>query len=201
MGEVWHFASFFVFWTLCTQLSQSPVPLSRIMLLTVTPDYVPGIPIIVQFPPEILHKVLGQLDPIWLFQLEIACPQMSSFLRSRTANKVWYDAIPAALLTQPEYFPVRTRRGTRTSAKPITLLQRQRYSTLPKAVMPSAMQLSEKTADYNQVRDPQQLYFTIPGLAGLSSLLARHGLVDRYKAPQTAAPRAVPVHQAFLLQA
>ena len=169
MGEVWHFASFFVFWTLCTQLSQSPVPLSRIMLLTVTPDYVPGIPIIVQFPPEILHKVLGQLDPIWLFQLEIACPQMSSFLRSRTANKVWYDAIPAALLTQPEYFQSE-RDVARAQAQNPSLYYNVNGIDTSQAVMPSAMQLSEKTADYNQVRDPQQLYFTIPGLAGLSSL-------------------------------
>ena len=57
---------------------------------------------IAQLPPEILKIILGLLEPIWLFQAEAAYPEIA--LLSSNANFLWYNAIPPALQTEPEYF-------------------------------------------------------------------------------------------------
>ena len=59
---------------------------------------------LLQFPPEILQCVLGYLEPIWLFQLAAAYPKINALLSYETSNKIWYDALPAALCLEPENF-------------------------------------------------------------------------------------------------
>lgn len=59
---------------------------------------------ILQFPPEILYKVVAYVEPIWLFQLEEAHPVLAEFLSTQGANKIWYELLPAALMSEPEYF-------------------------------------------------------------------------------------------------
>ena len=66
--------------------------------------YNANIPMLLQFHPEILVRVLIHLEPIWLFQLERTCNQLSSLLRDRIANWIWYNALPCPLLTTPEHF-------------------------------------------------------------------------------------------------
>jgi hypothetical protein len=59
---------------------------------------------ILQFPPEILCKVVAYVEPIWLFQLEEAHPILAEFLSTQEANRIWYELLPAALMSEPEYF-------------------------------------------------------------------------------------------------
>lgn len=59
---------------------------------------------LLQFPPEILKQIVGYLEPIWLFQVAAAYPQIHELLGFETANRIWYDAIPAALFPEPENF-------------------------------------------------------------------------------------------------
>jgi hypothetical protein len=59
---------------------------------------------ILQFPPEILCTILAHIEPIWLFQLEEAHPTMATLLSTQRANKIWYELLPPALLSEPEYF-------------------------------------------------------------------------------------------------
>lgn len=63
-----------------------------------------GIPIILQFPPEILCKIFTYIEPIWLFQLEEAYRYFMKLLSSSYCNKIWYDMIPPALMSEPECF-------------------------------------------------------------------------------------------------
>jgi hypothetical protein len=64
----------------------------------------PTVPMLLQFPPEILKVILGYLEPIWLFQVAAAYHNIHELLDFETSNRVWYDAIPAALLLEPENF-------------------------------------------------------------------------------------------------
>jgi hypothetical protein len=61
-------------------------------------------PMLLQFPAEILKIVLSCLEPIWLFQVAAAYPKIDSLLDFQTSNKIWYDAMPAALFLEPENF-------------------------------------------------------------------------------------------------
>lgn len=45
--------------------------------------------ILEQFPPEILDKILINLQPIWLFQLELAVPNIALYLTHPASNPVW----------------------------------------------------------------------------------------------------------------
>ena len=61
-------------------------------------------PMLLHFPAEILQIVLGLLEPIWLFQVAAAYPQIDSLLGFEKSNKIWYNATPAALFLEPENF-------------------------------------------------------------------------------------------------
>lgn len=59
---------------------------------------------LLQFPGEILKDILSHLEAIWLFQLAAAYPKINDLLGFETSNRIWYDAIPAALFLEPEAF-------------------------------------------------------------------------------------------------
>ena len=59
---------------------------------------------LLQLPAEILKIILTYLEPIWLFQVAAAYPRIDDLLTFATSNKIWYHAIPAALLLEPESF-------------------------------------------------------------------------------------------------
>lgn len=59
---------------------------------------------LLQFPPEILQRILAYLQPIWLFQVAAAYPQINTLLGYETSNRIWYDVLPAALFLEPENF-------------------------------------------------------------------------------------------------
>lgn len=63
-----------------------------------------GGPVLLQFPAEILKNILEYLEPIWLFQAAAAYPRISKILGFEVSNRIWYDAIPAALYLEPENF-------------------------------------------------------------------------------------------------
>jgi hypothetical protein len=58
---------------------------------------------ILQFPQEVLNVVVAYIEPIWLFQLEEAYPSLAEYLSTQSANKIWYELFPAALMSEPEY--------------------------------------------------------------------------------------------------
>jgi hypothetical protein len=60
--------------------------------------------VLLQFPAEILKHILVYLEPIWLFQVAAAYPQIDDLLGFETSNRIWYDAVPAALFLEPEAF-------------------------------------------------------------------------------------------------
>jgi len=66
--------------------------------------YRKGLPILVQFPPEILCCIFEKMEPIWMMQASYAYKETASFLCSEVANKLWYNAIPPALRLEPEFF-------------------------------------------------------------------------------------------------
>lgn len=45
--------------------------------------------ILEQFPTEIIDKILVNLEPIWLFQLELAVPSIALYLTHPAANPIW----------------------------------------------------------------------------------------------------------------
>jgi hypothetical protein len=45
--------------------------------------------ILEQFPNEVLDKILVQMEPIWLFQLERAVPCIATYLKSPQSNRIW----------------------------------------------------------------------------------------------------------------
>ncbi len=59
---------------------------------------------LVQYPAEILKHILAYLEPIWLFQVAAAYPRINDLLDFENSNRIWYDAIPAALFLEPENF-------------------------------------------------------------------------------------------------
>lgn len=59
---------------------------------------------LLQFPPEILKHILAYLEPIWLFQVAAAYTRINDLLDFETSNRIWYDAVPAALFLEPESF-------------------------------------------------------------------------------------------------
>jgi hypothetical protein len=61
-------------------------------------------PTLLQFPTEILKHIFGYLEPIWLFQVAAAYPHIYELLGSEISNRIWYDAVPAALFLEPENF-------------------------------------------------------------------------------------------------
>lgn len=61
-------------------------------------------PMLLQFPAEILKNILAHLEPIWLFQVAAAYPRIDDLLEIGVSNRIWYDAIPAALFLEPENF-------------------------------------------------------------------------------------------------
>jgi hypothetical protein len=63
-----------------------------------------GGPMLLQFPAEILKNILEYLGPIWLFQAAAAYPRISKILGFKVSNRIWYDALPAALYPEPENF-------------------------------------------------------------------------------------------------
>jgi hypothetical protein len=69
--------------------------------------------ILEQFDKEILRMILGHLDPVWLFQLEKAIPEMCRYLTSEKSNLDWYNAVPAPLLLEPERFQSETQKSLR----------------------------------------------------------------------------------------
>jgi hypothetical protein len=66
--------------------------------------YRQNVPFILQFPSEILCTIFTYIEPIWLFQLEEAHPDLRELLASPCCNKIWYDLLPAALMSEPECF-------------------------------------------------------------------------------------------------
>lgn len=133
--------------------------------------YIPGVPITTQLPPEILLKVLGHLDPIWLFQAEAACSHIRSFLQSPASNKIWYNALPAALLAQPEYFQ---------SEREVALVQNNQnlevYSVsaidASSAHFNSKVQVDDIAVNYPAANGFNSSYFTLPALTEVSGLAA-----------------------------
>lgn len=57
-----------------------------------------------KLPVEILKNILGYLEPIWLFQVAAAYSEIEAILSFETSNRLWYDALPAALYLEPENF-------------------------------------------------------------------------------------------------
>lgn len=64
--------------------------------------FYPRLPMLLQFPPEILKLILSYLEPIWLFQVEEAYAEIKEL--SLALNSVWYNSLPAALYLVPEHF-------------------------------------------------------------------------------------------------
>jgi hypothetical protein len=64
----------------------------------------PFVPILLQFPLEILVYILGYLEPLWLFQVSAAFSDLHELLGFEHSNKLWYDAVPPALFLEPEHF-------------------------------------------------------------------------------------------------
>lgn len=46
--------------------------------------------------------VLGNLEPIWIFQLEAAYPETVAV--TANLNFLWYNRLPPALFIEPEHF-------------------------------------------------------------------------------------------------
>lgn len=73
-------------------------------------------PVLLQFPAEILKNILAFLEPIWIFQAAAAYPGLDKLLGFEVSNRIWYDAIPAALFLEPESFQDEVLVKDRTSA-------------------------------------------------------------------------------------
>lgn len=67
-------------------------------------DFHQSEPLLIRFPPEILKQILGYLEAIWLFQVEAAYAMIGELLSFENSNRLWYDAVPDALLVEPEKF-------------------------------------------------------------------------------------------------
>ncbi|KIW55144.1 hypothetical protein PV05_07450 [Exophiala xenobiotica] len=68
------------------------------------PNFDANVSVLVQLPMEVLITICSDLEPIWVFQLELTCTKMARRLRSPEANRLWYRCIPAALKALPEFF-------------------------------------------------------------------------------------------------
>ena len=142
------------------------------MVLTINIDYIPRVPILIQFPPEILLKVLGHLDAIWLFQVEAACSQIRLFLQSSAGNRVWYDAIPAALLAQPEHFQSERDVQDVQLHRPLeaySVMEIDASQVSPMEIM-SLVAVGENVFRYRPKSDLKSIYFRLPALRELSGL-------------------------------
>ncbi|ERF70906.1 hypothetical protein EPUS_02428 [Endocarpon pusillum Z07020] len=64
----------------------------------------PDRPVLLRFPVEILKNILEYLEPIWLIQVASAYPDINKVLGFQQSNRIWYDALPAALFLEPESF-------------------------------------------------------------------------------------------------
>ena len=133
-------------------------------------DYTRGPTIIAQFPAEILERIIDHLhDPIWIFQAELAFPEVASFLQSPAANRIWYDLLPAALLTLPEYFQseMHVAYAQSRSAQKHYAVSSINFST---AVVASSEMLSTRTSDYAQETILTTISYTLPSLTRVSDL-------------------------------
>ncbi|KAK5210247.1 hypothetical protein LTR72_002422 [Exophiala xenobiotica] len=68
------------------------------------PNFDANVSVLAQLPMEILISICSNLEPIWVFQLELTCTKLATRLRSSDANRLWYGCIPAALKALPEFF-------------------------------------------------------------------------------------------------
>ena len=64
----------------------------------------PDGPVLLRFPAEVLKNILEYLEPIWLIQVAAAYPDINKVLGFQQSNRIWYDALPAALFLEPESF-------------------------------------------------------------------------------------------------
>jgi hypothetical protein len=55
-------------------------------------------------PVEILRKICGYLEPIWLWNLSHVCALTFRMLSFERGNYLWYDAIPSSLWSEAEHF-------------------------------------------------------------------------------------------------
>ena len=61
--------------------------------------------ILERFPTDILDKILVNLDPIWLFQLELAVPNIALYLTHPDSNPIWVRTTLAKENTRIAKFP------------------------------------------------------------------------------------------------
>ena len=98
------------------------------------------IPMLLQFPPEILQAILRYLEPIWIFQVEAAYPQIAELSASLT--KLWYNALPFALYLEPEHFQVEEKfRTVAPGSCGVTRMasDKDHEGRLSRALMPSML--------------------------------------------------------------
>lgn len=64
----------------------------------------PDRPVVLRLPVEVLKNILEYLEPLWLLQVAAAYPDINKVLGFQQSNRIWYDALPAALFLEPESF-------------------------------------------------------------------------------------------------
>lgn len=64
----------------------------------------PPVSVLQRLPVEVLKNILEYLEPIWLIQVAAAYPIINKVLGFQRSNRIWYDALPAALFLEPESF-------------------------------------------------------------------------------------------------
>ena len=64
----------------------------------------PQVPALMQYPPEILAKILSYLEPCWLLQAITASEEIDKFMTSDLGNQIFFNALPAAIWMEPEHF-------------------------------------------------------------------------------------------------
>lgn len=57
-----------------------------------------------KLPVEIVLHIVGFLEPVWMVQFARAFPEIDAMLSYEESNRMWFDALPPALLLEEEHF-------------------------------------------------------------------------------------------------
>ena len=156
-----------------------------------------------QFPSEIINKIASYLDPVWMFQLEKAVPELGDYLHSQEASSVWYGVLPAAMLLQPEMHQSEDQKG----------LKEQRFCDMGLLGAPGVLQKTEvghnvrihhntrqstitplaNTDRQLQSRATSPRSFCLPSLPGVSTLAHEIALKPRWDVRQHQPSREYPI--------